>query len=256
MKSTNIKNFSSKGNDDDDVIHERIASGSKNKFKCACGKVYDYRTSLTSHILNKNNNSFPCPHCLKVLLTGVGLRKHLDNQVCTKDISDDDDDGDGDDDKVNDISCPNCDKIFKSNRGLKYHLSHRVCYDEVDDDSDEDTEDGVNVVHKRVECSDRDKFKCACGRVYQNEEKFLHHLRYGTFTFPCANCGCKEFTTQRSLDEHLLSYKCKGTASGRADDNNVNDYEPPVTVSNANSSSSSSSRNIQSSATSASAKGG
>ena len=95
MKSTNIKNFSSKGNDDDDVIHERIASGSKNKFECACGKVYDIYNSLICHIINKNN-SFPCPHCSKVLLTRTGLRQHLDNQVCTKDISDDDDDDDDD----------------------------------------------------------------------------------------------------------------------------------------------------------------
>jgi len=144
LKSTNIKNFSSKGNDDDDVIHERIASGSKNKFECACGKVYDIYNSLICHILNKNN-SFPCPHCSKVLLTRTGLRQHLDNQVCTKDISDDDDDddndNDNDDEKVNGLSCQHCDKIFKSDGGLKYHLSHRVCYDDEDEEDDDDGDD-------------------------------------------------------------------------------------------------------------------
>ena len=134
-------------------------------------------------------------------------------------------------------------------------MDHKICRkdDDEDDEDDElilgnDYEDAV--IHKRVKYSDEDKFKCACGRVYQNEEKFHHHLRYGTLKFPCANCT-REFTTQRSLDQHSFSDKCKGTASGH-DDNNAHDYEPPVTVRNANSSSSSSSRNIQSLATSAS----
>ena len=215
MNSIDINSFSSKRKDAESAKHKRVSCGDKNKFKCACGKVYDHETSLASHIGYKTI-SYTCPHCSKVINTAVGLKWHLDHKICRKD--DDEDNEDDEDDEL----------ILGS-----------------------DYEDAV--IHKRVKHSDEDKFKCACGRVYQNEKKFLHHLRYGTLTFPCANCGCKEFTTQRSLDEHLLSYKCKGTASGRADENNVNDYEPPVTVSNANSSSSSSSRNIQSSATSASA---
>ena len=216
MNSIDINSFSSKRKDAESAKHKRVSCGDKNKFKCACGKVYDHETSLASHIGYKTI-SYTCPHCSKVINTAVGFKLHLDNRVCRKD--DDIDDEDDEDDEL----------ILGS-----------------------DYEDAV--IHKRVKHSDEDKFKCACGRVYQNEEKFLHHLRYGTLKFPCTNCT-REFTTQRSLDQHLFSYKCKGTASSH-DDNKVNDYEPPVTVSNANSSSSSSSRNIQSSATSASSKGG
>jgi len=84
-----------KSNDAENVKHERVDCGDKNKFKCACGKVYDFHRSLTSHI-EHNTISYTCPHCSKLFATPVGFKKHLNNRICTRGISDDDDDDDDD----------------------------------------------------------------------------------------------------------------------------------------------------------------
>ena len=149
-----------KSNDAENVKHERVDCGDKNKFMCACGKVYDFHRSLTSHIECKTI-SYTCPHCSKVLLTRVGLRKHLDNQVCTRGISDDDDDDYSSltshiQCKTISNTCPHCSKVFASLLGLKYHLDNRVCrkaisYD--DDDDDEEDDDELILGNKRSSSS-------------------------------------------------------------------------------------------------------
>ena len=177
--SLKVSSYSSKRSDDESVKHEQVASYQRSKFKCACGKVYDFHRSLQHHIDSKTI-SYTCPHCSKVFSTSQGFKNHLSTRVCRK-YTCDDSVSDKDDD-VNDEDG-----------------------DHDDDDDDDDDDD----VHKRVEYIDVDKFKCACGRVYQNEKKFLNHVRYGTLKFPCANCA-REFTTQHSLEQHIFDDKCKG----------------------------------------------
>jgi len=97
LNSIDINSFSSKRKDAESAKHKRVSCGDKNKFKCACGKVYDHETSLASHIGYKTI-SYTCPHCSKVINTAVGFKLHLDNRVCRKD--DDIDDEDDEDDEL------------------------------------------------------------------------------------------------------------------------------------------------------------
>jgi len=87
----NIENFSSKTNNDKNIIHERVPYGNKSKFKCACGNIYSYIRSLNYHIKRKIV-SYTCPHCSKVMTNRNGFKNHLDNRVCRRDTSDSDDD--------------------------------------------------------------------------------------------------------------------------------------------------------------------
>jgi len=97
LNSKDISSFS-KRNDDECAKHKRVDCKDKNKFKCACGIVYDHEGSLNSHIESKTI-TYTCPHCSKVIYTSKGFKGHLDSRVCRKDTSDDDnDDGDDDDD--------------------------------------------------------------------------------------------------------------------------------------------------------------
>jgi hypothetical protein len=88
----NIDNFS-KCNDAESVKHKQVACRDKSKFKCACGKVYDYEGNLRRHIRYKPI-SYTCPHCSKVISSRTGFQYHLDYRVCRRDISDDVKDGD------------------------------------------------------------------------------------------------------------------------------------------------------------------
>jgi len=83
----NIDNFS-KCNDAESVKHKQVACRDKSKFKCACGKVYDYEGNLRRHIRYKPI-SYTCPHCSKVI-SGRNFKNHLDSKVCRKGIRDDD----------------------------------------------------------------------------------------------------------------------------------------------------------------------
>ena len=82
-----IENFSSKTNNDKNVIHEQVPYGNKSKFKCACGNIYGYIRSLNYHIKSKTV-SYTCPHCSKVMTNRNGFKNHLDNRVCRRDTSD------------------------------------------------------------------------------------------------------------------------------------------------------------------------
>jgi uncharacterized C2H2 Zn-finger protein len=84
----NIDNIS-KRNDAESVKHKQVACRDKSKYKCACGKVYDSRSSLTRHI-DSLSMSYTCPHCSKVFVSSKGFNQHLDSKVCRKGISDDD----------------------------------------------------------------------------------------------------------------------------------------------------------------------
>ena len=95
MNSSN--NISGEKNDDENVKHEQVDCGDKTKYMCACGKVYDHLSSLTSHIEYKTI-SYTCPHCSKVFIGPQTFKYHLDNRICAIVISDDDDNNSNDDD--------------------------------------------------------------------------------------------------------------------------------------------------------------
>jgi len=95
-----MNSFSSKRNDDESVKHKQVDCEDSSEFKCACGKVYDFHRSLTSHI-ERNTISYTCPHCSKVVSTATGLKYHLDRNVCRKEINVDDNDNDDDNDHDN-----------------------------------------------------------------------------------------------------------------------------------------------------------
>jgi len=91
------KNISGENNDDENVKHEQVDCEDKSKFKCACGKVYNHESSLSSHIEYKTI-SYTCPHCSKIFIGPQTFKYHLDNRICAIVISDDDDNNSNDDD--------------------------------------------------------------------------------------------------------------------------------------------------------------
>ena len=101
MNYKDIANFSSNCNDAESAKHKQVTCRDKNKFKCACGKVYSHYQSVISHI-NSKTKSYTCPHCSKVISDKRGFKYHLDNRVCRRDKTDDDDDDDDDDDQDDD----------------------------------------------------------------------------------------------------------------------------------------------------------
>jgi len=94
-----IENFSSKTNNDKNVIHEQVPYGNKSKFKCACGNIYGYIRSLNYHIKSKTV-SYTCPHCSKVMTNRNGFKNHLDNRVCRRDTSDNNNNNNNDDELI------------------------------------------------------------------------------------------------------------------------------------------------------------
>ena len=195
----NIDNIS-KRNDAESVKHKQVACRDKSKYKCACGKVYDSRSSLTRHI-DSLSMSYTCPHCSKVCVSSKGFNQHLDSKVC-KDIS----------------------SFSKRN----------------DDESDK---------HKRVDCKYKNKFKCACGIVYDHEGSLNSHIESKTITYTCPHCS-KVIYTSKGFKRHLDSRVCRKDTSDDDndddDDDDDDDIEVWVFVNDCSSSSDSSSRKSQS----------
>ena len=84
-----INSFRSKRNDAESVKHKRVICEDKSKYMCACGIEYDYESGFNDHI-ESTTMSYTCPHCSEVIISSRNFKKHLDSNVCRKDISDDD----------------------------------------------------------------------------------------------------------------------------------------------------------------------
>ena len=80
-----------------------------------------------------------CPHCLKVIVSKLGLKYHLDNFVCRKDLvpakagTTPRKRGKSASGKIrqrgleHERTCQNCNRVFTSILGCNYHMQHQVC---------------------------------------------------------------------------------------------------------------------------------